>query len=311
MSPDLRPLTLAELLDRSFSTYKQHLWLFVGIMAVPSVFAMTMAVLLQLFNAGARRGVPPDQVWRQMLPMMAGSFVFSIVYLLAYAFALGATTIAVSQLYLGRIATVRSTYETVRPHGWRLVALLLWGILRLGGTWIGLIVLMTVVSSVLAIFSRILSVLVFIVGMLGASLLVGFMAVRYGVAVPAVVLENIPARAGLRRSVELTEANLGRVFLLMLCAMVIAYATAAVLQGPFMMGAFLSGLGTPTATMLTIVGAILGGIGGMFSGPIMIISLSFMYYDLRIRKEGLDLHMMLDALDPPSSLGVAAAPRQV
>jgi len=45
---------------------------------------------------------------------------------------------------------------------------------------------------------------------------------------------------------------------------------------------------------------VLGGTASMFSGPIMIIGLALMYYDLRIRKEALDLQIMLESLDAPS-----------
>jgi hypothetical protein len=37
----------------------------------------------------------------------------------------------------------------------------------------------------------------------------------------------------------------------------------------------------------------------MISGPIMIIGLAMMYYDLRIRKEALDLELLLGHLDAP------------
>jgi hypothetical protein len=37
---DLRPLSLAELLDRAFTLYRRHLWLLVGIMAVPAVIGL-------------------------------------------------------------------------------------------------------------------------------------------------------------------------------------------------------------------------------------------------------------------------------
>jgi hypothetical protein len=126
------------------------------------------------------------------------------------------------------------------------------------------------------------------------------MVVRWGVAVPALVLEDLSAGKSLARSVELTEDNRGRVFLVILCAIVITYATALLLQIPFVAGAMMAGPGTPLSIALNIVGAVLGGIGGMFSGPIMIIGLAMMYYDLRIRKEALDLQMMLDRLDTPS-----------
>jgi hypothetical protein len=48
---------------------------------------------------------------------------------------------------------------------------------------------------------------------------------------------------------------------------------------------------------LAIAGAMAAAIGQMFSGPVMMIGLVLMYYDLRIRKEAFDLHMMLEALE--------------
>ena len=98
---DLRPLTLAELLDRAFSTYRHHLWLFVGIMAVPAIWSITSAVAMEVVKAlttvpGAKPGDAPLQI----ALLLIGSFLFGIVYLLAYAFALGATTVAVSHLYM-------------------------------------------------------------------------------------------------------------------------------------------------------------------------------------------------------------------
>jgi hypothetical protein len=299
MSLDLRPLTLAELLDRSFSTYKRHLWLFVGIMAVPAAFAMVAAVLLRLFNDTARRGLPPDQLFRAMLPILAGSVLFSLVYMLAYMFALGATTFAVSQLYLGRGTTVGLSYRAIRRYGGRLMVLMLWGMLRIGGAWIGLVTLSSIIGAILGRAFPILGAIFSVTAILASSLLGGFMAVRYGVAVPAVVLEGVTAGSALRRSVDLTEGNRGRVFLLMLCAVMIAYATAAIFQGPFAMASYLAGPGTPASVGLALAGALLGAAGGMFSGPIMIIGLAMMYYDLRIRKEALDLHMLLENLDEP------------
>ena len=50
MSLDLRPLTLGELLDRSFSLYRRHFWLFVGIMALPSLLGLAFGLLVALFN---------------------------------------------------------------------------------------------------------------------------------------------------------------------------------------------------------------------------------------------------------------------
>src|SRR5262245_63759096 len=99
MTLDLRPLTLAELLDRSFSTYKRHVWLFAGIMALPATISMLAAVGFRLASQPPPPGTPPEQVLRYVVPVLIAASFFLIVYMVVYMFALGATTIAVSELY--------------------------------------------------------------------------------------------------------------------------------------------------------------------------------------------------------------------
>jgi hypothetical protein len=306
---DLRPLTLAELLDRSFSTYKQHLWLFVGIMAVPGVWSMIFAVAMELLQVPLRQnvesGTPSEEAILRsaVVILVAAGFaiVAVLIYLFAYALALGATTVAVSHLYMGRDTTVGAAYTAVRRHAGPLVLLLFWGWLRLFLTIMGFVIVGAILAAVFGVVSPILSGLVMIAAFAGAFGLCLFLVVRWGVAVPAVVLENLGARSSLRRSVELTEDNRGRVFLVILCAAVVGYATILVLQMPFVVAATLAGPGTSLATLLNVIGAVLGGIGSMFSGPIMIIGLAMIYYDLRIRKEALDLQLMQETLDTPGS----------
>ena len=298
---DLRPLTLAELLDRSFSTYKQHLWLFVGIMAVPQIWGMVSGVGLQLFQASAGPGVEAEEVLWRSIVLIVWSMTFVLTYLLAYSFAVGATTFVVSQLYLQRVTSVGAAYQAVRRHGGRLVLLLFWGWFRLSLTFMGFIIVAAIFAGLVGRASPILSFVIIMLGSGAGVVLSLYMIVRWGVAVPAVVLENLSGRGSLKRSIELTEDNRGRVCLVILCAVVVTYATALVLQVPFMVGSAMAGPGTRMSVALGIVGAVLGGIGGMFSGPIMIIGLAMMYYDLRIRKEALDLHLMLDTLDAPRS----------
>ena len=295
---DLRPLTLAELLDRAFSTYRHHLWLFVGIMAVPAIWSITSAVAMEVFKAlTTAPGAKPGDAPLQIALLLIGSFLFGIVYLLAYAFALGATTVAVSHLYMGRETSVGAAYRAVQPHWVRLVVLLFWCWLRLFLTMMGIVLVGGVLAAIFGMISPAFSIFFMALAVVGGGGLCVFFVVRWGVSVPAVVLENLPARSSLARSVELTSDNRGRTFLVILCALVITYATVALLQVPFIVGATLAGPGTALSMLLGIVGAVLGGIGSMFSGPIMIIGLAMMYYDLRIRKEAFDLQVMLDSLD--------------
>jgi hypothetical protein len=125
-------------------------------------------------------------------------------------------------------------------------------------------------------------------------------ALRYAVSVPALVLENVTAREAIRRSVSLTRGSLGRAAVLAIFATIIAYAAVFLLQGPFAIGVVMAGPGTSAAMWFSLIGAIAGTIGNAITGPIMIVALAVFYYDVRIRKEGLDLQLMVANLDRPA-----------
>src|SRR5688572_148131 len=109
MSLDLRPLSIGELFDRAFMLYRRHFWLFVGITAVPGVFALIMTLTQQGLQgamvpppgaaAQGQAAVPPDLTTFGLL--FAGLMVVLVIYAVVYVIALGATTLAVSELYVG------------------------------------------------------------------------------------------------------------------------------------------------------------------------------------------------------------------
>jgi hypothetical protein len=299
MQLDLRPLTLAELLDRSFSLYKRHFWLFVGIMAVPAAFAMLPMVSMRIARSPVARTLPPEKALLYVLPMALGIIIFTLLYMVVYMYAVGAASIAVSDLYLGRDSTVGSAYRRVRPLGWRLVLLLLWTILSILGACFVVGVTVVAFAFLVSFVARPLGVLVAVFAFLGVLVVFVWMTVRMGVSVPVLVVEKVTAATALKRSFELTEGNVGRVFLIVLCATVVAYATALIFTGPFSVAALAVGPETRTALLLNISGAISGAIGGMLSGPVMIIGLAMVYYDLRTRKEALDLELLLANVDEP------------
>jgi hypothetical protein len=135
-------------------------------------------------------------------------------------------------------------------------------------------------------------------GMLVALGVVLFMALRYGVAIPAVVLEPIGGREGIRRSVRLTRGLLGRAFLLMVCAAVIGWAAAMVLQMPFLIAMLVVGPETRTGFWLNMAGIATGTAGQTITAPIVAIGVVVLYFEARIRHEALDLQVMTEALVP-------------
>jgi hypothetical protein len=306
MALDLRPLSLGELLDRAFTLYRAHFRLFVGIMAVPSVFGLSVAFVAAFLQRATRvgngvaPGTVPDLFTIGML--VSGLLVVMFAYFVVYTVALGASATAVSELYLGRSVGVAEVYERVRGQLGRLILLMIFfGLRVVGAAFVGLM-LVSVVGVVAALaapaaVAPILGGVAVVLGFLLVGVLCAVMVVRYGVAVPALVLEHLKAGEALKRSVELTQGHRWRVFVVFVLATVVAYAGLALFQGTFQMASFIAGPETTRGFWLNLAGVTSGTIGGTLTAPIMVVGLALLYYDTRIRHEGLDLDLMLADLD--------------
>jgi hypothetical protein len=315
MSFELRPLSMGELLDRSFSIYRRRPTLFLGIMAVPTVFALGLGLVVTLMTAGRPgfNGQPfdPNQMPSASLiaGLAVGYVVFTVLYGVAYLLSLGATAAAVSSLYLDRETTIGDAYRHVRGMTGRLMLLGLLVSLRM--LLLGLVVVALVVAATAAIaVSQVLGALLMVMAvivMFAAFAVLIFLMLRYSLAVPALVLEQSRAAAAITRSIALTRGNLGRLLLLGVCASVLTYASLAIFQAPFSAGAAYAGPGTPTAFWLTMAGVVSGTVGNLLAAPVLIIGLVVVYYDVRIRREALDVQMKMLALDVGESASMAAA----
>ncbi|HSC25752.1 MAG TPA: hypothetical protein VLD67_00675 [Vicinamibacterales bacterium] len=309
MDLDFRPLSLGELLDRAFSLYRAHFRTFVAIMAVPSGLAAGVGLLAEaapeVASAIERSGQQPDlRVVMLLVGLVAALMLLVLLYFIAYMLAVGATTAAVSEAYLGRPTSAAAAFRRVGGRFWQLMLLMLLIALRIGGLFIAVGVIAVVVGAGMAVAAgqpsgaaRVLFGLFVFGFLLLAGLGAIFMALRYSLAVAALVLEPIGAGQAIRRSIELTRGNLLRALALGVFATIIAYITILLFQGPFMTGAVLAGPDTTLALILNLVGALTGGVAGAISGPIMIVALALLYYDARIRQEGLDLQLMMQTLD--------------
>ena len=298
MAYDLRPLTLGELLDRAWNLYRHHLLLFVGILAIPSIAMLIMSIVMQFLQPDipapdSTDAVDPAQMIGAFVWMGVGAVVLGTVYWISYAIALGATTVAVAELYRGRLPSISASYDGVRGKWGRLAWLILLLFLRIfGGTFL-LLVVAGIMAGVLGVVSPILAGLAVMVFFAAAFVIFVWMALRYAVCVPPAVLEDRTASRALARSVALTSGALGRVLVLMLFTVIVAYAGFALTQGPFFVAAVMAGPETATAFWLNMAGVIAGSIAGAFTGPLAIIAMAVLYYDLRVRKEGLDLELMI------------------
>jgi hypothetical protein len=307
MALDLRPLTLGELLDRSFSIFRHHFWMFVGIMAVPSVMALALSVLSLLMiaviptpdSATGTIEQSPAAAMRTIIwvgTLIIAMFATLVVYFITYAVALGATTVAVSQIYLDRPGTIRSAYAPLKGKVGRLTLLFFLVSLRIFGVALLGFIAVALFGGFLAVFSPVIGVVIMIIGALGTVALTLWLVLRYAVSVPAAILEDESATDAITRSVQLTEDYRGRTFVLVMFSMVIAYAALFIFQGPFLVVAAMAEQGSAMYFWTNMLSSVFGAVGSALTSPLMVVAFAVLYYDLRVRKEGLDLDVMLAKL---------------
>jgi hypothetical protein len=304
---ELRPLSLGELLDRTFTLYRNHFWVFVGIMAIPASFSIPM----NLFVYGKQGspfaiGTPRAQAAIFSLPYLG----LVILFFLVYSIAMGAVTHAIAEAYLGRMPTVRDSYARVRKRFWGLVGLILNIAVRVFGILIVVVFLIALAGGAAGgavaaasgnqVVGTIIIVGIVLIAFMAGGGLAVYLALRYTVAIPAFLFENLGVLAAIRRSVQLTKGRRGHIFLAALLASIIGYVGVFVFQGPFLLAAVLTARNGSWPTWLNFIASVSGAIGASITGAFLMIVLVLCYYDTRIRKEAFDLQFMMASLDRPS-----------
>jgi len=273
---DLRPLSIGELLDRTFSLYRRHFILFVGISAIPQLLVLALQ-LVQIVLTPAQVAVarPAASEFQGASPILAaggavGLFMLAIaaivVYLVAYLFSQGGTVYAVSELYLGRTTTIGQSLSRMRGE-----LLSLFGVVFLNGLVTGLCFLLLVIPGI-------------------------YMDCRLCVCIPAALLENLGPRESLERSFGLTKDNAGRAFLIFLLYVVILYAAIFLVDIPIGIGAQSAAHDPAMLRVWTALMQIGNFVAGVLVTPILTIASSIFYFDLRVRKEAFDLQLMMNPL---------------
>jgi len=285
---DLRPLTLGEVLDRTFSLYKKHFWLFVGIMCLPMIVLLAIQIAIVLLGLGAVVAAKAGSIGTgAAVGMAAGAFfgflIMMVAYLAMYCAAEAATVFAVSDLYLGKTPTIRDSYRKVRQKFLRAV-----GTMFLTG--------LIVMAGVIALFVP------------------GFILLaRTGVAVPVAMLEDENPSSAISRSMELTKGFGWSVFAIFVLTWIISIIALLVFQYPATFITILTAKDHASPFLLLAFQDLTQFISSTLVGPIGTIALSLMYYNLRVQKEGFDLQHMMTTMGsaPPSSMETPPAPSAV
>jgi hypothetical protein len=312
MDSFLRPLNLGELLDRTAALYRTRFLLFVGI---SSIFAAVM-LAVQLLHLGVITllGYPhihPHLQWAYALSLGTNLLVISLMAGLSIA----AFNRAVAWIYLGQSATIHSAVTSIFSHLRRYVWLMTITMFRAWAPIFALYAfLFAIVFSVMpdanilapqvsphpgnmgpaAAAGAVIGILIVLLLLLPATVYGVIMWLRYSLAMPACVVESLPAGKAIRRSIDLSEGARGSIFVLWLLVFVVRLILGILFSFPAIVLA-VKHLGQPLP-----IGWMVFQQFGVFAvdtliGPIYSIGLTLFYYDQRIRKEGYDIEWVMQA----------------
>jgi hypothetical protein len=302
----LRPLSLGEILDGSFTAIR---WNPKTILASSAAVATISAVLIALVSYFVQRwaltsvhvsGSSTQVNTAEAVALLAVTGITAIVVAFANLILTGLLTVTVGQGVLGRKATLGSAWQAARPQIWRLIAMLMMASVFLVGGWllgIGLSVLLGATIDVGA-HLRAVGILVGVVCGLTVWVFAVIVLVRWSVAIPVVTLERIGPLKSLGRSWRLVRRSSWRVLGMLLATELVVGIAAELINAPFAVasGGF-SALTAKTQQVnvgglfITAVGQI---IASTLTAPLLAGVIVLLYADLRMRREGLDI--MLQAV---------------
>ncbi len=300
---ELRPLSLGEVLDRTFALYRSRFWLFATIAAVSaSAQVVVQAVSLATAHSLVRRvalaapdSPSPVLALHTFIGAQIGTWIAALVFFLVSAIANAATTLALSEVYLNRSAGAGQALAVAFRRWYRWIGIGLW----LVGSMLWIFLIALTAGGLLAVYgarvhNNSLVVLggVFVFAAVFGGLPAGFVLyLRNCLAIPAAVVETLGVRAAMRRSKALAAGTKGRIFVVLLIAGVL-YMVVGVLESPAsLLLVFAPKQEHYLAQALTLVITFLGH---TVVAPIGLIGLTLLYFDQRVRKEALDLQLLLE-----------------
>lgn len=298
----LRPIGMSEIFNGAFGYIRRNpratLGLSVIVMAAASAVesygvALFVDDTVTMFQDALVDPTVLDQDPAPLSPGGTWSTVAGIALTLFTSMILtGLLTLIVSRAALGNSTTLGAAWRAARgrlPAVIGVTLLVTLPVFVLTSAWAGFLALMTgLLGNVTG-------------GLAAAPVVVALVAVtawiyiRFALAVPAVVLERLGPLVAMRRSWRLVAGSWWRCFGILLIAVIIVYVLQQLLTTPFIFGAgVISWIGQGSAWALP------ASTGVLFLGTLLLVALTYpfltgvnalLYLDLRMRREGLDLHL--------------------
>jgi hypothetical protein len=287
-----RPMPLPELLDELFRLYRRHFSLIVGVALLVSVPGLVWSLVTGVYKLNSSSYANLFITTGSTTPTFNSQQLTNLFGLLALGFiggffllplSVGAVYRAVTDVALGKPATIGSVLrETLARYLPLLGLFALFALIGLG--WF----IAEVIGFVLLILPGL--------AVLCAAI---YLFVRWSLSIAAMMAEDIGPIRGMGRSWNLVRGSWWRTFGILLIVTIMQTIITYALFFLFGLIAALFSTGDFQAALVQVGGTLLGAL----VSPITTIALALLYFDLRVRKEGLDL----DQLAQQSSAGPAPA----
>lgn len=301
----LRPLMFGEILDGSFQAIRRNAKAMLGAaLLAQSLGAILAAVITALtatsvgsIEAWAENATPADLA-SLGLGFFAAILVVGLLTMFLSAVLQGAMVVPVARSILNRGTGFRRMWALSRAHAGALIRLAL---LLLGAVVVAVGLLVALAFTLVSTMDG-TGALLLIPVFLGFMALFIWAAVKLMVAPAAVVVEELGAVAGLRRSWDLTRANWWRILGITLVVSIMVGVVSQVVMIPVsLLTSFLTTFASPhggteqaaaaavaVGLVTAILGALVGALGYAFQTSVM----ALLYMDLRMRKDGLDITLL-------------------
>jgi len=274
--PQLRPLGIGEILDVAIKITFRHWWTLARAVLVVVVPLQLLSAIVGLsasegvVTTGGETGtIDTDELWT----FLAATLVAVLLALLAQTIATGACFKAVADAYLGRMPSWRRSLAETLRH--------LHSIL-----WIS-----------------------FLTFLLGGLALIAFVIpgiwlfIAWTVAVPALLTEGVKGRKALGRSFRLVRGFWWRTLAIVLVGSVLAGIIQAGVTG-VLLGLTLSVDSELVDALANFLAAV---VASAITTPFVAAVTIVLYVDLRVRKEGFDLALLVARLGGDGEAGDPSA----
>jgi hypothetical protein len=305
----LRPLSTGEVLDRTFSIYRAHFWLFAGLASLAGSFSLILNAVqllvhhMVLLHHGFRIAALEAQI---------ATLAMTLLLLPVEAVVYAASVFALCEVYLGREITAREAVQATIGRWARYVGIALWQ----GWSAVWLFVIVVLPAAILltmgakALSLAVVGTALLFVGVAGGGVYGVIAYIRNSLGIPAALMEQTGVRASMRRSKTLAAGTKGRIFVVLLIA-VSLYMVAGAIESPMVFFIARSPLQEHVFAQAAVL--LIGFVAHTLVSPVALIGLTLVYFDQRVRLEAFDLVMLLGGVAPAQAAPwepapVAAAP---